>query len=202
MAANSISTNEHAKFQPIDFNNIQKLNSHANLNKHMNPVASNSHQFYNNNKMNERQTNYSDLINDMNFNLTLNSQNTNNFNMNKLQSNVNGFIGDKCEANGLARTKSSKFEPLTGKVFNPQENCSQLFNETGLIQNVRLINPLDHYEADNDDFISQQRLIANQTRNSNNNLMMDISAPSSLASNGNNMSAFAKYPKQTHLIGK
>ena len=173
----------------------------------MNPAAaaaSNSHQFYNN--MSERQTNYSDLINDMNFNLTLNSQNTNNFgnSINKLQSNVNGFIGDKCEANGLARTKSSKFEPLTGKVFNPaaQENCSQLFNETGLIQNVRLINPLDHYEADNDDFISQQRLIANQTRHSNNNLMMDISAPSSLASNGNNMSAFAKYPKQNHLIGK
>jgi len=165
--------NDAHKYQPTYFNsNSNNLNNQNNLNNYHHS----NHQI-----QNSANTNYNDLINDINSCLNLKSSQvtTNNTNDPNLNTNSSTEI--------LQRSKSSKLNNLT---------TTSLFNSS--IQ-YEASNPIENYEDDDDHFVIK----THQTRNSNN--LMDItSPPSSLASNGiiqgNNMNNFFKFTKQNNMI--
>jgi len=165
------------KFQSIDQNNFQHHQTISNHMQQPNTQQSNK--------------NYNDLIHNINSHLNFNNNNTQN------------PVASAAEAPILNRTKSSKlFDSLSSvatTIFKPkiqkEANSNQLFNDTGLQKNVRLINSSDH---DQDLMQKQGTKSKNQAfvHNHYNNNQMDVTTDSSPITGGlhlNGSSAFHNY---------
>ena len=187
MNSNFDKNGDNSKFKQINDEQHHK-NFHTGFNNHSN-----------NNNTNK---NYNELINNMNSHLNF-YNNTNN-NNNKLNGHIFAQSSQVEQQPNLNRTKSSKLldtiSSAANTLFKPkvhkEQSSDQLFNETGLSKNVRLINSHDHGYDDQDSGLILHNNKYNQYNNS-----MDITSPPS-SSNGINMnsnSAFQNYSKMNNM---
>lgn len=141
----------------------------------------------------------------LNFNSTNNSINNPNSKLNG-HTFAQSHIEPQQQPN-LNRTKSSKLldtiSSAANTLFKPkihkEQSSNQLFNETGLSKNVRLINSHDHGYSDEGSGLNLNQQYNNNIDNNYNN-SMDITSPPS-SSNGINMhnnSAFQNYSKMNN----